>query len=159
MDFDDLGRSAALFAADAAFCALGTTIKHAGTRERFRAVDFGYPLAAARLARERGARHFLLVSALSASARSRVFYSRVKGELEDAVLALGYPAVTIVRPSLLVGAREEFRLFERVMAPLGFILPRRYRPVRASAVAAALVQAAVHDAPGVRVIESSGIDQ
>ena len=159
VDFEHLERSGSLFGADAVFCALGTTMRQAGTRERFRAVDFGYPLAAARLARERGARHFLLVSALGASARSRVFYNRVKGELEDAILALGFPGVTIVRPSLLLGEREAFRLGERLMMPLGVLVPRRWRPVQARAVAAVLVQASIHGAPGVRVIESSQISQ
>jgi uncharacterized protein YbjT (DUF2867 family) len=94
------------------------------------------------------------VSALGASARSRVFYSRVKGEVEDAIRALAYRSVTIVRPSLLLGDRAEFRLGERIGKLFAGIVPRTYKPVQASAVAAALVRAAIEDQPGVRIIES-----
>ena len=154
VDFAHLELAGEFPKADAVFCALGTTMRRAGSQQRFREVDYEYPLAVARLALARGARHFLLVSALGAGARSRVFYSRVKGELEDAVGALGYRSVTIVRPSLLLGAREEYRRGERIFARLGFLLPRRLKPVRAAAVAAVLVRAAVNDVPGVRVIDS-----
>ena len=157
VDFDHLEAAASLVDADAVFCALGTTMRQAGSQERFRRVDYGYALAVARLARERGARQFLLVSALGADARSRIFYNRVKGELEEAVLALGYPGVTIVRPSLLLGEREEFRLGERIFAHLGWLVPRRFKPVRAASVAAALVRSAVEGAPGVRIVESRDI--
>ena len=156
-DFDRLEDSRRLFAADQVVCALGTTIRKAGSREAFRRVDFDYPLAMARLALTLGARHFLLVSALGASARSSVFYSRVKGELEEAVLALGYPSVTIVRPSLLLGEREEFRLGEEVAKRFAWAAPRKYRPVAARDVAAALVAAAREDRPGRRIIESAEI--
>jgi uncharacterized protein YbjT (DUF2867 family) len=153
-DFDHLDRQAELFSVDQVICALGTTIKRAGTREAFRRVDFGYPLAIARLALAQGARHFLLVTALGADPKARVFYSRVKGELEEAVLALGYPAVTIVRPSLLLGARDEFRLGEEVAKRLAWATPQKYRPVQARDVAAALVAAAREDRPGRHWIES-----
>ena len=113
IDFDRLASYASLLAVDQILCALGTTIRKAGSQQAFRTVDFEYPAEIARLGIERGARHFLLVSALGADARSRVFYNRVKGELENAVLALPYRAHTIVRPSLLLGEREETRLGER----------------------------------------------
>ena len=153
-DFEHLDRIGVRLAADHVFCALGTTIRAAGSREAFRRVDHDYVLTAARLAREVGARHFLLVSSLGADARSRVFYSRVKGEVEEALQTLGYPSVTIVRPSLLLGDRTEFRLGEALMKPLGPLMPRRFKPVHARAVAATLIRAAETDAVGVRVIES-----
>jgi uncharacterized protein YbjT (DUF2867 family) len=132
-------------------------MRHAGSPERFREIDVGYPLAVARLARAAGARHFLLVSALGANPRSRIFYYRVKGELEEAVCGVGYGSVTIVRPSLLLGEREEYRLGERVMARLGFLVPRRFKPVSAPAVAQVLVRAAVEGSPGVTIVESGEI--
>jgi uncharacterized protein YbjT (DUF2867 family) len=122
-------------------------------------VDHDYVVTLARLARDRGARHFLLVSSLGANPRSRVFYSRVKGEVEAAVLLLGYPAVTIVRPSLLLGERKEFRLGEALMKPFGPLMPRTYRPVHARAVAATMIRAAQEDQPGVRIIESRDISE
>ena len=157
VDFDRLTERATLFSVDQAFCALGTTRAKAGSRAAFRRVDFGYPLEIARLAREGGARHFLLVSAIGADARSAVFYSRVKGQIEEAVEALGFRSLTIVRPSLLLGERAEFRPVEALMKRFAWAAPRRYAPVRAGDVAAALVAAAREDRPGVRVIESADI--
>jgi uncharacterized protein YbjT (DUF2867 family) len=158
LDFDNLAAHAGLFRVDQIICAFGTTIgKVGGYQETFRRVDYGYPLAAAQLGRERGATHFLLVSALGASARSQIFYSRVKGELESAVLALAYRSVTIVRPSLLLGPRADFRLGEQIAKRLAFLVPAKYKPVGAHAVAAVLVRAAKEDAPGRRIIESREI--
>jgi len=157
VDFERLEARPGLFAVDQVICALGTTIRQAGSRDAFRRVDFDYPLAIARLALEAGARHFLLVSALGADAKSAVFYSRVKGELEQAILALGYPAVTIVRPSLLLGDRREFRLGEEIAKRFAWATPAKYRPVRAHDVAATLVAAAREDRKGERFIESAGI--
>lgn len=157
VDFERLERAAEHFAVDAVICALGTTMRQAGSRERFRRVDFDYPLEAARLGRANGVPHFLLVSAMGANPRSRVFYSRVKGELEDALTTLGFPSLTIARPSLLLGTRNEFRLGELVAKRLAFLAPPRIRPVTARAVAAALVASAMQPAPGRTVLESVDI--
>ena len=154
VDFDALDADPAVFGVDAIICALGTTIRQAGSQERFRRVDFDYPLRIARLGLEHGARHFLLVSALGADPRSRIFYNRVKGELEVAVLALEYHAVTVVRPSLLLGDRDEFRLGEAVAKRFAFLTPPRYKPVHARDVARTLVEAARAGGDGKRVIES-----
>ena len=161
-DFDQLAMHADLFEVDSIICALGTTIKQAGSQEEFRRVDYEYALTIARLGRARGARHFLLVSSLGAKAQSRVFYNRVKGELEDAVRALGYPNVTILRPSLLLGPRADFRVGEaiakratKLVRPL---LPTKLKPVAARAVAAALVDAAATtEKRGVKILESGEI--
>jgi len=157
VEFEHLDRAADHFAVDAIICALGTTMRQAGSRERFRRVDFDYPLEAARLGRARGVAHYLLVSALGANSRSRVFYNRVKGELEEALASQGYPSFTIVRPSLLLGARREFRLGEAIAKRLAFLAPAGIRPVSARAVAAALVASAMNPAPGRTVIESAEI--
>ncbi len=144
-----------LLAADALICALGTTIKQAGSKERFRAIDHGIPLALARLGVARGLRDFLLVSALGADPGSRVFYNRVKGELEEALAALPLRSLTIVRPSLLLGARKERRLGEHLAQRLAFLIPGRYAAIPARAVAAALVRLAKEDSVGRRVVESA----
>jgi uncharacterized protein YbjT (DUF2867 family) len=157
VNFDALEANADLLAVDQIICALGTTMKQAGSKEAFRRVDLEYPLALARLGLAHGARHFLLVSALGADAESRVFYTQVKGELENALRPLGYRSVTIVRPSLLLGKRKEFRPFERLAAIVGEVVPGRYRPVRARDVAKALVTSARKDEPGLRIIESEQI--
>lgn len=154
VDFDRLSESAAALRADRIICALGTTMEEAGSRQRFRQVDFDYPFTIARLGVEQGARHFLLVSAIGASSRSLIFYNRVKGELEEAVLALPYESVTIVRPSVLVGTRARPRRAEEMARRWAFLVPARYRPIPAVAVATALVRKAGARAPGREIIES-----
>jgi uncharacterized protein YbjT (DUF2867 family) len=144
-------------AVDHVFCALGTTMRQAGSAAAFRQVDFEYPVALARAARTRGARHFLLVSALGAAPASRVLYNRVKGEVEAAITALGFRSVTIARPSLLLGQRTEPRLAEQLGKVLGVLAPPRWRPVPAARVARALVDAAKRDMPGIHILENQDL--
>jgi uncharacterized protein YbjT (DUF2867 family) len=159
VNFDDPTSFGTYLNVDTVICALGTTIKKAGSQEAFRKVDYEYPLMFARLALETGARHFLLVSSAGANATSRVFYSRVKGEIEAAISNLGYPALSIFRPSLLLGHRTEFRLGElisqKVLGSISFLMPRSVRPIHASQVAAALVRIAHMDASGVRLLANA----
>lgn len=158
VDLEKLPERPDLLRVDQVICALGTTIKAVGgSRERFRAVDYGIPLAAARIAQQQGARHFLLVSAIGASATSRIFYSRLKGELEDALRTLPFRSVTILRPSLLLGDRGEFRIGEEVAKRFAFLVPGRYKPIHARDVAAALVRSAKEDVPGLHILESDEI--
>jgi len=154
VNFERLDQAKEHFRVSHIVCALGTTIKKAGSQASFRRVDQEYPVAAAHLALEQGAQHFLLVSALGANARSRIFYNRVKGDVEQAIRALPYRSVTIVRPSILLGEREEARLGETIGKVLSRFAPRRIRAVPARDVAAALLRAALEDVPGVRIIES-----
>jgi uncharacterized protein YbjT (DUF2867 family) len=149
---------------DEVYLALGTTIKAAGSRAAFRAVDFDANLAAARAAHAAGARRAGLVSAMGADARSRVFYSRVKGELEEALARLPFDGLVIARPSLLAGDREALgqsgRPLERaglaVSRLLGPLVPANYRPVAAGDVARALL-ARVPAARGREVLFSGAL--
>jgi len=162
VDFEHLPAGASWWKVDAVICTLGTTMTQAGTQSAFRRVDHGYPLAVARLARAAGATAFVLNSALGAAADSRVFYNRVKGDVEAAITSLGYPSLTLVRPSLLDGGpRPDSRpgehvglWFAGIFRPL---LPARYRAVTTDAVARTLLAAALGQAPGVHVIESERI--
>jgi uncharacterized protein YbjT (DUF2867 family) len=154
-DSDQLHNGQDWFEVDWVFCALGTTMRKAGSREAFRRVDYEYPLAIAKAALLRGASHFLLVSAIGANARSSIFYNRVKGELEDAVRSLGYRSLTIARPSLLLGERQEWRFSEELAKRLGWLLPTRWRPVGASQVASALLHAAHAPISGVQILENA----
>lgn len=156
-ELGEMARHRALFAADAIFCALGTTMKSAGSKERFRQVDFDYPLLAARLGIEAGARHYLLVSSLGANPRARAFYPRVKGELEQQLIALGYPRTTIARPSFLRGERSEFRPVEHLFRTIGPLLPASMKPVHVRDVAHALVDAAHHQTAALQIIPSREI--
>jgi uncharacterized protein YbjT (DUF2867 family) len=144
---------------DTAFSCLGTTIAQAGSREAFRAVDFDLVLALGKRALELGARHFLVISALGADAHSRVFYNSVKGELEQALQEQGWPQLTIARPSLLVGQRDDFRLGERLAAPLMRWIPGKYRSIEASVLARALWRLALEEGEGVRIVESDELRQ
>lgn len=144
---------------DTAFCCLGTTIRAAGSQEAFRAVDYDLVLAVAERAREMGARHFLVISALGADAQSRVFYNRVKGEMEQALQAQGWPQLTISRPSLLDGARREFRLGELLAAPLMRLIPGKLRSIEATVLARALWRLALEEGKGVRIVESDELRQ
>jgi uncharacterized protein YbjT (DUF2867 family) len=153
-----------LAGADDVFCALGTTIRKAGSQPAFRRVDLEYPLMAARLARQAGAKQFVLVSSVGADPASKNFYLRIKGELEQEIGKLGFQAVHIFRPSLLLGKREEFRSGERVVqaiAPaLNFVMfggLRRYRAIKAAAVGKAMVAAAREESDGVFVHEYDAI--
>lgn len=158
VDYDQLDASAAAFTGVTEIhCALGTTIRQAGSQQRFTVVDHDYPVRAARLGLALGARHFLLVSAAGASAGSRIFYNRVKGTLERDLLELGYDKITIVRPSLLLGDRRERRLGEEVAKRLGWLMPARWAPVHARDVAAALIASAADGGTGVTIIESASI--
>jgi uncharacterized protein YbjT (DUF2867 family) len=154
-------------AIDDAYIALGTTIKVAGSEAAFRAVDLDLVVAIARRAREAGARRLAVISALGADRRSRVFYSRVKGEMEDAVTGLGYESVVLARPALLLGDRESLgqptRSGEvwaaRLLGPLLPIVPASVRPIAATVVAAATVDALDHAEPGTRVLSSADLQR
>ena len=149
---------------DDAFCCIGTTIKKAGSQDAFRRVDYDYVLAFARTAQRAGARQFLLVTALGADPSSRIFYSRVKGEIEQAVRELPFQGIQIFRPSFLMGERAEARLAERIGVPIArAVAPllvgplRRYRPIDAADVARAMVHVAKEALRGPNVFEYDGI--
>jgi uncharacterized protein YbjT (DUF2867 family) len=114
VDFEHLPADAPWWAVDGVVCTLGTTIRKAGSQEAFRRVDHDYPLAVARLARQHGARAFALNSATGADPHSRFFYNRVKGEVEEALRGVGFPSLSIVRPAMIGGDRDEFRPAEFV---------------------------------------------
>jgi uncharacterized protein YbjT (DUF2867 family) len=158
-DFDNLQDHPEWFDVDMVFCALGTTIAKAKTQAAFRRVDFDYPLAIAKAARSAGARQFLLVSAIGANPRSRFFYNRIKGELEEAILTLGYPSVTIARPSMLLGDRQEYRLGEHIVKKITWLFPSFLSGVKASQVAFALVQAAHQSSVGVTIFDNKTMRQ
>ena len=154
IDFETLSSTLSTEHADVAICCLGSTIKQAGSQTQFRHIDYDYALSFAQAARAAGARHFLVVSALGAKADSLVFYNRVKGELERDLAGLGFEALTIVRPSLLIGERSESRLGEKLAAPLMSLLPKSVRGIEVKKVGRALAKLAREEAKGRRVVLS-----
>lgn len=161
VDFDRPETWAALVQGEVLFSALGTTIKAAGSREAQYRVDHTYPLQVARAARDNGVAAYVLVSSTGASPRSRVFYSRMKGELERDVTTLGFARTRLLRPGLLDGDRTERRAGEvwalRVLRPLAGVLPAAARPIHAAVVARAAIAAGVDPAPGVVVHEAADL--
>lgn len=161
----DFTRLPKLPAIDDVFIALGTTIKVAGSQDAFRAIDFDAVLAVARAGIAAGASKLGAVSALGANPKSSVFYSRVKGETEQALAQCGYRSLVLARPAMLAGDRESLgqpvRSGERVglalTRALRPLIPANYRSIAAADVAAALVQAVHTGAAGVRTLESGAM--
>jgi uncharacterized protein YbjT (DUF2867 family) len=157
-DFDRLDRVQEELRGDHVFCALGTTIRKAGSQARFRVVDHDYPLRLAELTLSSGAQHFSIVSAMGASRSSPFFYSRVKGDVEAALRKMGWPSLAIFRPSVIAGERAESRPFERLGEQLLRFAPATWRPVAARDIAAAMVGVALRSPPGVTIVESRHIE-
>ena len=164
VDFERLADAPAISAEDV-FCCLGSTIKKAGSKDAFYKVDCTYPYEIAKACANAEVKRFLLVSALGANPGSRVFYNRVKGEVEQKISGVGIPGVYILRPSLLLGPRATSRtgeriasVFSRVLRPLMIGPFRKYRAVQAESVAAAMVRSA-NGATPPGIIESDQIQK
>jgi uncharacterized protein YbjT (DUF2867 family) len=151
-----------------AYLALGTTMGQAGSEQAFRAVDLDAVVAVARAAQVAGVTHLAVVSALGADPNARVFYNRVKGEMESALIALGFTRLVIARPSLLAGTRETLGQARRpgevwtlrLTRPLNRWIPARWRPIAPEVVARAMIRALnARQGPGVQVIESDELQQ
>lgn len=159
LDFDH--PDPALLRGDDLFCALGTTLRKAGSKEAQYRIDCTYPYEVGKIARANGVRQYLLVSSVGADAGSSNFYLRTKGDLEEKIRALGFDTFVSARPSFLLGQRAEFRLGERIGIALAqvfaFLIPKRYRGVQAAAVAAALIERANAGLSGEVIVESEQI--
>lgn len=160
VDFADPASFAALPAPEAAFSCLGTTIKKAGSKEAFRAVDHDAVLTVAKAAKGQGARAFLHVTSAGADSRSSMFYSAVKGQVEEALIPLGFESLVTLRPSIIDGERSDSRPLESIGLSIGRALGPllgKYRPTPATAIAAAMVAAWKDGKRGVQVIEAREI--
>lgn len=167
IDFSRLPEYGPLIHGHDLFSCLGTTMAKAGSREAFFQVDYRYALESARLASGNGVGQLLLVSSVGASRDSLFFYSRVKGELEDAVKKLPFWAHHIFQPSVLLGGRSENRPAESLAGRFALGLDRltgggvlgKYRPIEGEIVAKAMIAAAQHLEPGLHVYPSDLIHQ
>lgn len=146
------------------FCTLGTTIKKAGSKQKFRRIDLDYPLQLAEMASKGQADAYAIVTAMGADRSSAFFYNQVKGEVEERLKKLRLRALYLLRPSLILGDRDERRLGEklgivvfRAVAPLMAGRLKKYRPVHASAIATCLIRSAKSGKTGVQVISSERI--
>lgn len=157
IDFDDpVAFRSAVEGSDALFCAVGTTRKKVkGDMDVYRKVDHDIPVNAARHCHETGCGRYLMVSSVGASSKTGNFYLKFKGDAEDAIAAAGIPSVSIFRPSMLMGKRNESRPAEEIAkvlsSPLSFLFPAKYRPIKGLDVARAMVAAAKSVETGFRV--------
>lgn len=130
---------------DALFSALGTTLKQAGSKEKQYEIDFAFNLNFAKKAKENGIENYVLVSSVGANAKSSIFYTKMKGELDEAVSKIGFRNLVIIRPASLTGPRENRRLAEEILVPILNILTRfmmkNYRPISDQTVAKAMINA------------------
>lgn len=145
---------------DIVFCCLGTTRREAGSKEAFVHADYTLVIDTALVGKRLGAQHMLVVSAMGANAHSPFFYNRVKGEMEEALIAQQWPRLTIARPSMLVGEREKKRAGETLLAPLFSLLPGNLKSIDARDVAGALLAEALSPThEGVRILSSSQLHE
>lgn len=157
-DFEMLSAYKEYFQVDDLYCCLGTTIKKAGSQGKMIKIDVEYPLECAKLGLEMGVKQFLVITAMGANRNSSIFYSRIKGILEEKLATIPFRSIHILRPSLLLGSRDEFRLGEKLSS---YLLPvlhffmqgslKKYRAIQARNVAQAMYHLAQSNYKGVHV--------
>ncbi len=158
IDFADIeAYKSAINGSDVVFCAVGTTSKKVkGDKAEYRKVDYDIPVNAAKLCKETGCEKFIFVSSVGASSKSKNFYLKQKGEVEDVVKSLNIKSAVALRPSLLLGDRKEFRFGEDVgkyiIIPLSILFPSNMKPIKALTVAKAMHQASKQDNEGFVVL-------
>lgn len=162
VNFDSIATWKGALAGDVLFSTLGTTLKQAGSQNAQYKIDFTYQYEVAKAAAENGVQHYVLVSSAGAASQSRIFYSRMKGELEVAVKALPFGHIHILQPGILEGQRAEVRAGERIgiaLASLTRFIPglKKYRPIPAKTVAQAMINAAFREQEHVEVWTLEGV--
>jgi len=163
VDFNDSDSVlVALSNSDVAFCAIGSTMKKVkGDKEAYRKIDFEIPVNLARFCKMTGCGKFILVSSAGANAKSMNFYQRLKGETDDAVKEAGPKTVHIMRPSLLLGERKEFRLGENigkaVMTFLSFLIPEKFKAIQGKDVAKVMIALSKKRDEGIFIHENREI--
>lgn len=142
------------FKADEVYCCIGTTKKKTPDQKAYREIDFGIPVSAAKMAKENGSKVFAVVSSIGADPKSKIFYSRTKGEMEEAVLSVGIERTYVLRPSIILGDRNEKRFAEKVggfifrlFNPLLFGKLKKYRAVKSENIAKKMIQLANSEDP------------
>ncbi len=166
INFDNMADHKGFFKVNDIFCCIGTTIKKAKSRAEFEKVDVDYPVEMAKLSKEKQVEKFLIVSSMGANPSSRVFYSRMKGVLEERIKEIGLNSLHIYRPSLLLGNRKEDRIGENAGKLLAkkllfaFAGPlEKYKPIEAETVALAMYKTAQRDVYGVHIYPSNEISK
>jgi uncharacterized protein YbjT (DUF2867 family) len=146
----------AIAGSDTVFCAVGTTNKKVkGDKAAYRKVDYDIPVNAAKYCAETGCQNFALVSSVGANSKSRGFYIRLKGEVEEVISHMNIKTISVFRPSLLLGERQEFRFGELmgkiIIKPFSFLFPSKFKPIKASYVAKSMLLASKKELPGFQL--------
>ena len=164
--YDDLEQLSDNIRGDDIYCCLGTTMKTAGSKENFRKVDYDYPLKIAQIAAQNRANQFLVVTAMGASARSNVFYNRVKGELEEELAKIPFEGLHIFRPALLLGKRQEKRMGENIAQVIFSVINglfmgplKKYKAIDYRKVANAMFSVAAEAKKGVYTYGSDDLQE
>lgn len=161
VDFDNLEQYRDVIKARTLVSLLGTTAKKAGSKDNFIKVDYGYPKQTAFIARDNGTKNIIMVSAIGANADSGFLYPATKGRLEQVVMEMGFESVNILRPSLLLGNRQEFRAGEVIgnyfASGLSFMIPAKYKPVHARTVAQKIIDISINPVCGNNIFEGRAI--
>ncbi len=157
IDFQNINKIKSQIRAKSVICALGTTIKKAGSQQKFREIDYQYTLDIARYAAQNQCSKCILISAVGANPDSRFFYNRVKGELERDLQTLSFREIHILRPSLLLGNRKEFRLGEKIgsliLPKIDFLIPELYKPIHAEKISEKIISILQNSKQGTHIYE------
>lgn len=158
IDFDDVDKWKHLINGDVAFCCLGSTLKDAGSKEEMTKIDYCYPMQFAQNCKSNGVKSFVLLSSIGANSRSKVFYPKLKGNLENVVLNLHFDKTTLVRPSVLIRPNTD-RLGEKLGIRLlhffnKFNCLMKYKPVSVATVAHNMIKAGTLGEYGINIIEN-----
>jgi uncharacterized protein YbjT (DUF2867 family) len=165
-DFKNMSQLENLINGDVLFICVGSTMAKAGSKDAFLKIDYNIPVDIANIAKEKGVKDCILVSSLGADAQSANFYLQTKGKMEQAIEKLGFQSTTFMRPSILFGARDEFRFgelmgkfFMKLMGPF-FLGPlKKYRGIHAKTVALAMFKVSLNSIAGVKKYESDEIEK
>ncbi|MDA7803957.1 NAD(P)H-binding protein [Crocinitomix sp.] len=162
IDFDQIKSAHLALESDVLFSTLGTTLKTAGSKERQFEIDYDMQFKTAEIAVREGVKKLVLLSSAGANSKSSIFYSKMKGELDEAVQGLGFEQVAIIRPSMLAGDREEFRWTEKIFTPIMYALSwipgiRKYRPIKDVSVAKAMINAAISQENAYQIYELEAV--
>jgi uncharacterized protein YbjT (DUF2867 family) len=162
IDLFELEKSAANFKADIVFCCIGTTKTKTPDKEMYRKIDYGIPVAASELCKKNGINTFIVVSAMGADPKSKVFYNKTKGEMERDLLLSEIPNTYILQPSLIGGYRSEARIGERfaknVMGSFDFLIPSKYKMIHPESIAKAMLWLSKNDF-SEKIISSENIKE
>ncbi|MEA5260162.1 oxidoreductase [Arcicella aquatica] len=164
IDFD--APDATKIVGDDLFCAMGTTLKKAGSKEAQYKIDCSYPFEIGKIAQANGIKQYILVSSIGADATSSNFYLRTKGDLEQKIKSLGFDNFISVRPSFIMGDRQEVRVGEKIGIVLAKIISplligklKKYRGIEAAQIAKAMQVLASKDLKGVHFFESDELEE